>query len=43
VAELARLAGDRSSALALLADFGQHFPGDISLARAASMAEQLRR
>jgi hypothetical protein len=43
VAELARLAGDRPSALALLADFERHFPGDIARAQAASMAEQLRR
>ena len=28
VAELSRLAGDRSSAQALLVDFEQHFPGD---------------
>jgi hypothetical protein len=43
VAELARLAGDRSTAHALLLDFEQHFPGDMALAQAATMAEQLRR
>ena len=43
VAELSRLAGDRSSAQALLIDFEQHFPGDLGLAQAAAMAEQLRR
>ena len=43
VAELARLAGDRSTAQTLLSDFAEHFPGDIALAQAASMAELLRR
>lgn len=43
VAELARLAGDRNTAQALLVDFEQHFPGDVALAQAASMAQQLRR
>jgi hypothetical protein len=43
VAELACLAGDRSTAQALLIDFEQHFPGDLALAQAATMAEQLRR
>jgi hypothetical protein len=43
VAELSRLAGDRSSAQALVIDFERHFPGDLGLAQAAAMAEQLRR
>jgi hypothetical protein len=43
VAELARLAGDRNAAQALLVDFEQHFPGDNALAQAATMAERLRR
>jgi hypothetical protein len=43
VAELARLAGDRSTARALLAHFDCHFPGDTAAAQAAIMAEQLRR
>jgi len=43
VAELSRLAGDRSSAQALLLDFGQHFPGDLAATQAAAMIEQLRR
>ncbi len=43
VAELSRLAGDRSSAQALLVDFEQHFPGDRGSTQAAAMAEQLRR
>lgn len=43
VAELARLAGDRRTAEALLVDFARHFPGDAALAQAAAMAQQLRR
>ena len=43
VAELARLAGDRSTAQTLLIGFAEHFPGDIALAQAATMAERLRR
>jgi hypothetical protein len=43
VAELARLAGDRATARALLADFDRHFPGDAAAVQAAAMAEQLRR
>jgi hypothetical protein len=43
VAELARLAGDRASAQALLLGFEQHFPGDGALAQAQAMAERLRR
>jgi hypothetical protein len=43
VAELSRLAGDRSSAQALLVDFEQHFPGDLATVQAAATAEQLRR
>jgi hypothetical protein len=43
VAELSRLAGDRSSAQALLRDFEQHFPGDPGIAQVAAMADQLRR
>lgn len=43
VAELSRLAGDRSSAQALLIDFEQHFPDHPALAQAAAMAAQLRR
>jgi hypothetical protein len=43
VAELSRLAGDRTSAQALLRDFEQHFPGDRGSVQAAAMAEQLRR
>jgi hypothetical protein len=43
VAELARLAGDRSTAQALLIGFEQHFPGDSALAQALALAEQLRR
>ncbi|MGH8231295.1 MAG: hypothetical protein ACRESY_05685, partial [Steroidobacteraceae bacterium] len=43
VAELARLAGDRATARALLAQFERHFPGDAAAAQAARMAEQLRR
>jgi hypothetical protein len=43
VAELARLAGDRSSAQTLLIDFARHFPGDVALPQAAALAELLRR
>jgi hypothetical protein len=43
VAELARLAGDPSSAQALLLDFDRHFPGDVARPQAAALAEQLRR
>lgn len=43
VAELSRLAGDCSSAQALLIDFEQHFPGDLASAQAAAMSVQLRR
>jgi hypothetical protein len=43
VAELARLAGDRSTAQALLVGFEQHFPGDSALAQALALAERLRR
>lgn len=43
VAELACLAGDRSTAQTLLIGFAEHFPGDIALAQAAAMAERLRR
>jgi hypothetical protein len=43
VAELARLAGDPSSAQTLLLDFDRHFPGDIARPQAAALAEQLRR
>jgi hypothetical protein len=41
VAELARLAGDRRTARALLVDFPTHFPGDGGLAQAAAMAREL--
>jgi hypothetical protein len=41
VAELARLAGDRRTARALLVDFPTHFPGDDGIAHAAAMARQL--
>jgi hypothetical protein len=43
VAELSRVAGDRDSARALLIDFEQHFPGDVAVHQAATMAELLRR
>jgi hypothetical protein len=43
VAELARLAGDRASARALLVDFDRHFPGAAAAATAAAMFEPLRR
>ncbi|HEY3732067.1 MAG TPA: hypothetical protein VGL28_12480 [Steroidobacteraceae bacterium] len=43
VAELARLAGDRVTARALLAHFERHFPGDAAASQAARMAAQLRR
>jgi hypothetical protein len=43
IAELARLAGDRATADALLLDFEQHFPGAGALAQARSLAERLRR
>jgi hypothetical protein len=43
VAELSRLAGDRSSAQTLLRDFEQHFPGDPGIAQVAAMADQLKR
>jgi len=41
VAELARLAGDRRTARALLVDFPGYFPGDGALAQAAAMAREL--
>jgi hypothetical protein len=43
VAELARLAGDRPTAQALLLEFERHFPGDGAIAQAAAMAEALQR
>ena len=43
VAELARLAGDRHTARAMLVDFPAHFPGDGGIAQAAAMARQLAR
>jgi len=41
VAELARLAGDRRTARALLVEFHSHFPGDSAIAQAAALARQL--
>jgi hypothetical protein len=41
VAELARLAGDRRTARALLVEFPTHFPGDGAIPQAAAMARQL--
>ncbi len=41
VAELARQAGDRRTARALLVDFATHFPGDGGAAQAAAMVRQL--
>jgi len=41
VAELARLAGDRRTARALLVEFPSHFPGDSAIAQAAALARQL--
>jgi len=41
-AQLMRLAGDRSSARKLLADFEQHFPGDAAIAQANALAQTLQ-
>lgn len=43
LAELARDAGDRPLARALLRDFDQHYPGDASLVRAQRLAAELAR
>jgi hypothetical protein len=43
VAELVRLAEDRSTAQALLIGFEQPFPADSALAQALALAKQLRR